>query len=208
MTLNLGRSLEEIDQDLKDIQERRENLIKGTRDVVMLCSKSIISLHHSQLDDAKDKMGQARIMLEELRKHAGQDLHRYLSVPEQELVEANSLFAVMQDQPVPSMSDLNVSGESYLTGLLDCVGEIKRLVYDRMRSGSEADAEKLFAVMEEIYGGVYPFAVYDNIVPGLRKKLDVARMLIEDIRAVVTEESRRKAMIDAVEGIEKKISGS
>lgn len=208
MTLNLGRSLEEIDQDLKDIQERRESLIKGTRDVVMLCSKSIISLHHSQLDDAKDKMGRASVMLEELRKHAGQDLHRYLAVPEQELVEANSLFAVMQDQPVPSMSDLNVSGESYLTGLLDCVGEIKRLVYDRMRSGSEADAEKLFEVMEEIYGAVYPFAVYDNIVPGLRKKLDVARMLIEDIRAVVTEESRRKAMIDAVEGIEKKISGS
>jgi hypothetical protein len=32
-------------------------------------------------------------------------------------------------------------------------------------------------------------------VSGLRKKLDVARMLIEDIRATVTEESRRKALI-------------
>jgi hypothetical protein len=28
-------------------------------------------------------------------------------------------------------------------------------------------------------------------------KLDVARMLIEDIRATVTEESRRKALIDS-----------
>jgi translin len=206
MTLNLASSLEGIDRDLKDIQERRENLIKGTRDVVMLCSKSIISLHHNQLEDAKGKMGQARTMLEELRKHAGLDLHRYLAVPEQELVEANSLLAIMQDQSVPSMKDLNVAGESFLTGLLDCVGEIKRLVYDRMRSGREADAEKLFSVMEEIYGALYPFAVYDNIVPGLRKKLDVARMLIEDIRAVVTEENRRKAMIEAVEGIEKKLS--
>jgi translin len=125
MTLNPGRSLEEIDQDLKDIQERRESLIKGTRDVVMLCSKSIISLHHNQIEDAKGKMGQARTMLEELRKHAGQDLSRYLVVPEQELVEANSLLAIMQDQPVPSMKNLNVAGESYLTGLLDCVGEIK-----------------------------------------------------------------------------------
>jgi translin len=206
MTLNPGRSLEEIDQDLKDIQERRETLIKGTRDVVMLCSKSIISLHHNQIQDAKGKMAQARTMLEELRKYAGQDLSRYLAVPEQELVEANSLLAIMQDQPVPSMKDLNVAGESYLTGLLDCVGEVKRLVYDRMRSGREADAEKLFSVMEEIYGALYPFAVYDNIVSGLRKKLDVARMLIEDIRAVVTEENRRKAMIEAVEGIEKKLS--
>jgi translin len=99
---------------------------------------------------------------------------------------------------------VGVSGVSYLTVLLDCVGEIKRLVYDRMRTGRAQDAEKLFATMEEIYGAVYPFAAYDNIVPGLRKKLDVARMLIEDIRAVVTEEARRQALIEAVEKLEKR----
>jgi translin len=86
------------------------------------------------------------------------------------------------------------------------VGEIKRLVYDRMRSGKGKDAEKLFATMEEIYNAIYPFAVYDNIVSGLCKKLDVARMLIEDIRATVTGESRRKALIEAVGGFEKKMS--
>ena len=96
------------------------------------------------------------------------------------------------------VQDLDVTGPSYLTGLLDCVGEIKRLVYDRMRSGNEKDAEKLFATMEEIYNAIYPFAVYDNVVASLRKKLDVARMLIEDVRAVVTEESRRNALMDAV----------
>jgi len=197
-------SLEEIDKSLKDVQDRREKLIKGTRDVVMLCSKSIIAMHHGQLDDAKAKMDQAKTMLEEFRRYAKQDLYRYISVAEQELVEAHALRAVMEGSQILSMKDLEVTGESYLTGLLDCVGEIKRLVYDRMRSGNEKDAEKLFAVMEEIYAAVYPFAVYDNIVSGLRKKLDVARMLIEDIRAVVTEESRRKALIDAVSGFEGK----
>jgi translin len=44
-------------------------------------------------------------------------------------------------------------------------------------------------------------------VSGLRKKLDVARMLIEDIRATVTEETRRKAFIETISGFEKKISG-
>jgi translin len=72
-----------------------------------------------------------------------------------------------------------------------------------MRSGKGKDAERLFATMEEIYNAVYPFAVYDNIVSGLRRKLDVARMLIEDIRATVTEESRRKALIEAVGGFER-----
>ena len=197
-------SLEEIDKNLKDIQDRREKLIKGTRDVVMLCSKSIVAMHHNQLEDAMSKMDQAKVMLEEFREYAGQDLYRYIAVAEQELVEAYSLRSVMEDRPMPSMRDLNVTGESYLTGLLDCVGEIKRLVYDRMRSGKGKDAEKLFSTMEEIYNTIYPFAVYDNIVSGLRRKLDVARMLIEDVRAAVTEESRRKALIEAVSDLEKR----
>jgi translin len=197
-------SLEEIDKSLKDVQDRREKLIKGTRDVVMLCSKSIVAMHHGELEDAKGKMDQAKAMLEEFRKYAGQDLYRYIGVAEQELVEAYALRSVMDNKPMPSMRELEVTGESYLTGLLDCVGEIKRLVYDRMRSGNEEDAEKLFATMEEIYNAIYPFAVYDNIVSGLRKKLDVARRLIEDIRATVTEESRRKALIEAVGAFEKR----
>jgi translin len=200
----LQNSLEEINKSLKDVQERREKLIKGTRDAVMLCSKSIVALHHGQIDYAKNKMEEAKAMLEEFREYAKEDLYRYISVAEQELVEAYALWAVMQNTSIPTMQDLDVTGPSYLTGLLDCVGEIKRLVYDRMRSGTEKDAEKLFATMEVIYNAIYPFAVYDNIVSGLRKKLDVARMLIEDIRAVVTEESRRKALIDAIDGLDKK----
>jgi translin len=199
-------SLEQIDKSLKDVQDRREKLIKGTRDVVMLCSKSIVAMHHSQLEDANKKMDQAKAMLEEFRKYARQDLYRYIAVAEQELVEAYALRAVMENKPMPSMEELDVTGESYLTGLLDCVGEIKRLIYDRMRSRNEEDAEKLFATMEDIYNAIYPFAVYDNIVSGLRKKLDVARMLIEDIRATVTEESRRKALIEAVRNFEKRAS--
>jgi translin len=66
-----------------------------------------------------------------------------------------------------------------------------------MRTGREQDAESLFGVMVELYDAVYPFAVYDNIVAGLRKKLDVARMLIEDVRASVTEERRRTTLIAA-----------
>ncbi len=206
MLLNIESSLNEIDRNLKDVQERREKLIKGTRDIIMLCSKSIISLHQGDAENATGNMSQAKKLLDELRTVAKQDLRRYTGVAEQELVEAHALLAIMDEHQIPSMTDLNVTGESYLNGLLDCVGEIKRLVYDRMRSGSDEDVEKLFVVMEQIYGSIFPFAGYDNIVSGLRKKLDVARILIEDIRAVVTEESRRRAMIKAVDNLENKIS--
>jgi translin len=205
--LGIRGSLEAIDAELKDVQERREGLIKGTRDAVMLCSKSIIALHRGDKEVAVKDMEAAKAMLDEFRSSAQEDLKRYVSVAEQELVEAYALRAVIEASAMPSMDDLKVSGPAYLTGLLDCVGEIKRLVYDSMRAGKGRSAESLFAVMEEIYGAVYPFAVYDNVVSGLRKKLDVARMLIEDIRAVVTEETRRKALMEAVGGLEKSVKG-
>ena len=79
------------------------------------------------------------------------------------------------------------------------------MVYDRMRLGRAEDAARLFATMQDIYGAVYPFAVYDNLVSGIRRKLDVAKMLIEDIRAVVTEETRRSIMIKAIDSLERKL---
>src|ERR687888_1587351 len=202
---NVQSSLEEINYDLKNVEERREKLIKGTRDVISLCSKSIVALHHDEMEKAEMNMHQAKIMLDEFRQYSKTDLYKYVSVAEQEIVEAYGLKSVIQNSAIPSMKELNVSGPSYITGLLDCIGEIKRMVYDKMRVGRAEDAAKLFSLMQDIYGAVYPFAVYDHLVSGMRRKLDVAKMLIEDVRAVVTEETRREVMIKAIDNLEKKL---
>jgi translin len=202
---NVQRSLDEINQDLKKVEERREKLIKGTRDIIILCSKSIVALHHNQIEEAQGKMHQAKIMLDEFREYARTDLYKYIAIAEQELVEAYGLMSIVQDSPLPSMKGLNVSGSSYITGLLDCIGEIKRMVYDRLRSGKTEDAVNLFVMMQDLYNAIYPFAIYENLVLGIRRKLDVAKMLIEDIRAVVTEENRRAVMIKAIDNLEKKL---
>ncbi|MGI0090976.1 MAG: hypothetical protein ACREBS_04645, partial [Nitrososphaerales archaeon] len=55
---------------------------------------------------------------------------------------------------------------------------------------------------------ISPFAVYDNIAPGIRRKLDVARILIEDTRATVTEEARRREFITAINMLSAELSAS
>ncbi|MGC2598923.1 MAG: RNA-binding protein [Nitrososphaeraceae archaeon] len=194
-------SLNEISDDLKDIESRRDSLIKNTRDVLNDCSNSIISLHRSEINKATQRMERAKATLDALREQARTDLYKYISVPEQELVEAYMLRAITEDSLLPSSKELSVSGSSYLTGLLDCVGELKRMVYDRLRAGKPDESTKLFLIMEEIYSSVYPFAAYDNLVPGLRRKLDVAKVLIEDIRAIVTEEKRRQMIMSAMDNL-------
>lgn len=200
---NVHSSLDQINGELQNVEERREILIKNTRDIVMLCSKSIIALHNNEMDDARDKISQAKVMLDKFKEYAKTDLHKYIAVAEQEFVEAYVLKSIVEESLLPSKKELNVLGSSYLTGLLDCIGEVKRMVYDRMRVGEAEDAIKLFTIMQDLYSIVYPFAVYDNLIPGLRRKLDISKMLIEDIRAVITEETRRAIMIKAVDNLQK-----
>jgi translin len=203
----LQESLKTIGDELKGTEERREKLLKGTRDVISLCSKSIVDQHFGKEKEAVEKITNAGIMLAEFRNYARDDLERYLLTPEQEFVEASTLLSITRNS-IPRLHDLKVSGPAYILGLLDSLGEIKRMVYDKIRRGMTEDARNLFGTMEEIYGLIYPFAIYDNLVNGIKRKLDVYKMLIEDVRALITEESRRESMVGAIQQLETRLSGS
>jgi translin len=59
--------------------------------------------------------------------------------------------------------------------------------------------------MEALYTMLSPFAVYDNIVQGIKRKLDVSRILIEDTRSAITEEVRRNEFMTAVSNLSAKL---
>ncbi len=192
------KSLELISRELDEVQERRESILKESRDVISLASRAIVSLHVGKSKEARSQLRSAGIALEELRRVAVPDLHRYLVPPEAEFVEASILHAVESVKPIPSHKDLGVASASYLLGLLDAIGEIKRAVYDRIRQGRSGEALDLFEIMERLYVLLSPFAVYDHVAQGVKRKLDVARILIEDTRAAVTEEIRRSEFMKSI----------
>jgi translin len=208
MILKVQSSLDELQEQLKSIEERREKLITGTRKIVILCGKSIVAMHRNEIEDGRKKIEEARLLLNEFRPYAKTDLQRYMADAEQEFVEASMLKSICEGTTLPLREDLNVSGPSYITGILDSIGEIKRLIYDRMRTSQTPDVMILFDLMQELYNAVYPFGVYDNLIPGLRRKLDISKMITEDIRAAVTEHSRRESMINALTSLEKNCGSS
>jgi translin len=202
---NLQASLDDLHEQLKSIEERREKLITGTRKVVLLCGKSIVDMHRNEIKEGEKKIEEARLLLNEFRPYAKTDLQRYMVDAEQEFVEASMLKSICEGSPLPLRENLNVSGPSYITGILDTIGEIKRLVYDRMRTSETTDVIRLFSLMQELYNAIYVLGVYDNLIPGLRRKLDISKMITEDVRAAVTEDSRRMLMINALAILEKKM---
>ena len=205
MLSNVQSDVEKINKKFKDVEERRNAIIKGTRDATILCSKAIVSLHSHKKEESIEYIEKAKKLLQEFKELGKDDLQRYLYIAEQEYVEAFCLFSIAENSIIPGMKSLDVSDISYVMGLLDCIGEIKRMIIDKIRAEGTSNVNTLFELMDKIYGIIYPLAVYDNMMPGLRKKLDVSRILIENVRAIVTEEQRRTRMIDIIEQFEKKI---
>lgn len=201
MLKNVKSSLDKIAKSLEESHQAREYLIKNTRDVVILCSQSIIAVHKGDLKLARKNVLMAKKLLTKYKKSANGDLVRYLVTPEQEIVEATSLISIVEGKPIPSVESIEVSNESYILGLLDCIGELKRLIYDKIRIGKTSESVRFFEIMENLYLILYPFATYDKIVKETRKKLDVNRILVEETRSALTEEIRRAKLIDAINKI-------
>lgn len=192
------RSLEKISKTLEKSLDERESLIKNTRQIITLCSESIIDCHKNDIKSASKKTLDAKKLLEQYRKNIDKALYRYLIPSEQEFVEASSFLALIQGKEIPSPESLKVKDESYVLGLLDCIGEMRRDVYDKIRIGKSEEARKMFEKMDDLYLQLYPFAYFDKIVKEARRKLDVNRILVEETRIAITEEIRRSELIKSM----------
>ncbi|MFB5635025.1 MAG: RNA-binding protein [Nitrosopumilus sp.] len=204
MTLkNVKPSLNKIAKDLGDTQDAREFLLKNTREIVILCSKSIIAVHKGDLKTGKNNLKRAEVLLKKYKKKATEGLKRYLITSEQEFVEAACLIAIVERKEIPSDKKLAVMPESYVLGLLDCVGELKRQVFDKIRMDKIDEATRIFEVMENLYLQLYTFSMYDKVVKEARRKIDVNRILVDDVRSVITEEKRRTELIKILQRLER-----
>lgn len=185
--------------------ERRDRVLKESRDVIAASSRAIIDVHTGKLKEGEKELAKAKELLKSLRKSSDGSVSRYLVSPEAEVVEASAVIALAKGGSIPSIEQLGASPEAYLLGLLDTVGELKRLVLDSILQRRLAKAKKYFAVMEGLYSVCSPLAVYDHVVNGARRKIDVARMLVEDTRGLLAEEIGRESVSSSMARLEKRL---
>ncbi len=207
--------MEEVKRSLKAAEakfsaqlERRDRVLKESRDVISACSRAIIDVHTGKMSAAEKELASAGSLLASLKNSSGGSVSRYLVSPEAEFVEASAVIALAKGKPAPSMESLSASPEAYLLGLLDTVGEMKRLVLDSILQRKLARAKSYFGVMEELYSLCSPLAAYDHVVNGARRKIDVARMLVEDTRGLLAEEMGRESVSSSMARLEKRLGTS
>ena len=204
--------MEEVKRSVRSMEtrfsaqlERRDRVLKESRDVIAASSRAIIDVHTRKLKEGEKELGKARELLKSLKKSSDGSVTRYLVSPEAEVVEASAVISLAKGKPIPSMEALGSSPEAYLLGLLDAVGELKRLVLDSILQRKLPMAKKYFEVMEELYSVCSPLAVYDHVANGARRKIDVARMLVEDTRGLLAEEIGRNSVSSSMARLEKKL---
>jgi len=196
-------SLDAIQQNLQLTLDRRERILKESRDIILSCSRAIVFLHSGKTKEARKEISGAEKVLRHLRRDALGNLARYLISPETEFVEASTVESIVLKRPIKDARALGVSDEAYLLGLLDTVGELKRLLLVTITRGAGAKTEEYFAAIEELYAILSPFAVFDNVVNGVRRKIDVARMITEDTRGIIAEETRRQALLSSIKSLQR-----
>ncbi|MBN2066012.1 MAG: RNA-binding protein [Candidatus Thermoplasmatota archaeon] len=211
---NLEQIVDKIGKSIDEKDKAREHALRASRDIIISCRKAIQCLHQEKMKDASThiKKGHRELTkLYEITKdysdlsHAG-----FVENAAQEVVEAQCLLNIMKGKELPDPDEMKTTYSSYLLGLCDVVGELRRRALDFIRKGKEEKANECLDMMEEIYNAIIHFDYPSTLVP-IRKKQDMARGLIERTRgelAIASCERRIEYRTDEFRGILDRMNGN
>ncbi|MFN8434670.1 MAG: haloacid dehalogenase [Anaerolineales bacterium] len=202
------------DQIRKNFDARtaaRDQALAQARQLTRACSLAIRAVHRDDIESMQAQLLEAHHLADTLRNslasypdlfHAG-----YTQDALKEFVEANVTCALIKSQPLPTPEELSVEPATYLNGLAEVVGELRRRTMDILRHGYSAEAERLMGVMDEIYSVLVTMDYPDAITNGLRRQTDLARGIIEKTRGDITFSLRGGHLEKAIGRLLKQMNG-
>ena len=170
-----------IEKELNRREKILDMLIVNSRTAVRYCANCIKSIHAKDMKSAKENLKKAEQIVKKVKKHHP-EFQRHIDHIYQEYVEAKVLLAVAEGKPFPSLKKLDSPVIPYILGLLDCVGELKREMYEHLRKGEKKQATKYFHKMEWVFHELMHLKYSNSVLPEFRRKQDVARIQIEQAR--------------------------
>ncbi|HVN15155.1 MAG TPA: haloacid dehalogenase [Anaerolineales bacterium] len=189
----------------------RDKALATARQLTRACSLAIRAVHRSETDVMTGHLSEARSLANALRADLAQfsDLFYagYTQDALKEFVEANVTCALIRNQGLPTPEDLNVADSTYLNGLAEVVGELRRRTLDILRHGYSQEAERLLGWMDEIYSVLVTMDYPDAITNGLRRQTDIARSIIEKTRGDITFSLRGEHLEQAIGKLSAQLNG-
>ena len=203
----LEKIADQIRQKFDARNAKRDQALAQARQLTRACSLAIRAVHRDDKEAMEAQLVEARALADKLNSDLKSypDLYYagYTQDSLKEFVEANVTCALIQGQPLQPPEELRVEEATYLNGLAEVIGELRRRTLDILRHGYSQEAERLLGFMDEIYSVLVTMDYPDAITNGLRRQTDVARSIIEKTRGDVTFSLRGEHLTQAI----KKLSG-
>jgi translin len=206
---NLDSIGEDILSYLEEKNKVRDETLKKSRELVRYCSRAIRAIHRKERDLAGEHLEAARELASEIGKvrDVYPDLYYagYSRDALKEFAEASIVVALIEDEPLPAPEELGIEYASYLGGLGEAAGEMRRRVLDILRQDDVSEAERLLASMDDIYGFLVTVDFPDALTGNLRRITDMVRGVTERTRGDLTTSIQQRALKIALRDVEKKL---
>lgn len=198
----LDRIAERIRANFTAKNAARDAALERSRTLIRHCANAIRAVHRSERALAQEHLAAAKSICQNIRAdltvfpdlyHAG-----YTQDALKEFAEANIVYALVNDEPLPSPESLEVEPAAYLNGLGEAAGELRRRTLDIIRHGHSAEAERLLALMDDIYSLLVTVDYPDAITGGLRRTTDLVRGVTERTRGDLTISLRQYQLEQAL----------
>lgn len=204
--------LKTIRKELKGKEMVREKAHAYMRKATSLSKQAILFIHQKRLQEAGRLLGKAEeiiLRLNEIAKEYPEIVHGGLfNIALQEYSEARIFLKLIEESRFITPKEINVPSIDYVLGLVDVIGEFRRFALDALREGDVKKSEKCLFTMDEIYTELMAMDEAYMLVPGLRRKCDVARKIIETTRGDLTHEVRRQTLEKYLKRFEKTAKAS
>jgi translin len=182
--------------------EAREVGLAASRDAIRAAANAIRATHRGERDRASTLLADAQAALHTASTacaphpeifHAG-----FLQDAAKEVAEAVLTRTAVDGGPLPGPAEVGVDDVSWLHGLAETVGELRRASLDHVRGGRLDEAERALAQMQEILSVLVTVDVPDGLSRGLRRATDAARAITErtrgDLTAAAGQRELRRAL--------------
>ena len=188
----------------------RDRALAQTRLLTRHCANAIRAVHREEYQLANENLAQARELAGSLQSdlapyadlfHSG-----YTQDALKEYAEASIVYALVRDEPLPTPEALSLEHATYLQGLAEAVGELRRRSLDLLRLGHSQDAERLLSCMDDIYTVLVTMDYPDAITGGLRRLTDIARGVTERTRGDMTISLRQEQLERSLQRLEDKLA--
>jgi translin len=195
---NIEEIAERIHHSFEARTEARDRALAQTRQITRHSANAIRAVHREDQPLAQQHLKEAQSLVTSIQGNLAQfpDLYfaGYTQDALKEYGEASIVYALLMDNHLPEPEALGLEYATYLQGLAEATGELRRRCMDLLRHGHSHEAERLLAIMDDIYAILITMDYPDAITGGLRRLTDMVRGVTERTRGDLTISLRQEQL--------------